>query len=106
RFPNYTIKYIQRSQPGTQLADLVTSGERFDIFFQSIGNFEAHAFPFAIETDMTDLIRKHNVDLNRLEKSVVDAVQQASGGKFYGLPVVTNNLVLYYNKALFDKFGE
>lgn len=104
KFPNYTIKYIQAGQ-GTQLTDLITTGTRFDIFYQSIGNFEAQAFPVNIQYDMTELIKKHQIDLTRLDSSVVDAVKQASGGKLYGLPVTTTNLVLYYNKDLFNKFG-
>lgn len=105
KFPNYTIKYIQRIGAGTELTDLITTGTRFDIFFQSIGNFEAQAFPVSIEYDMTDLIKQHGIDLSRLDPSVVNAVKQASGGKLYGLPIFANNLVLYYNKDLFDKFG-
>ncbi|MDF2658068.1 MAG: extracellular solute-binding protein family 1 [Paenibacillus sp.] len=105
KFPNWTIQYIQRTGTGTQLQDLIANGTKFDIFFQSIGNFEANAFPAGIEYDMTELIKNHKVDLNRLDPTVVDAVKQASGGKFYGLPVFTTNLVLYYNKTLFDKFG-
>lgn len=104
KFPAMTIKFIQAGA-GTSLADLITSGTRFDIFYQSIGNFEAQAFPFDIQYDMTELIRKHGIDLSRLDPTVVEAVKQASGGKLYGLPVTTTNLVLYYNKDIFDKFG-
>jgi multiple sugar transport system substrate-binding protein len=104
KFPNWTIKYIQ-SGTGAQLQDLITNGTKFDIFFQSIGNFEAHAFPAGIQYDMTELIKNHGVDLNRIDPTIVNAVKMASGGNFYGLPVFTNNLVLYYNKTLFDKFG-
>lgn len=105
KFPNWTIRYIQRTGAGTQLQDLIANGTKFDIFFQSFGNFEANAFPAGIEYDMTDLIQSQKIDLGRLDPTVVDAVRQASGGKLYGLPIFTNNLVLYYNKSLFDKFG-
>ncbi|MBD2861398.1 ABC transporter substrate-binding protein [Paenibacillus oceani] len=105
KFPNWTIKYIQRAGAGTQLEDLIANGTRFDIFFQSIGNFEANAFPAGIQYDMTELIKSQKIDLNRLDPTVVDAVKQASGGKLYGIPVFTNNLIMYYNKTLFDKFG-
>ncbi|WP_158302136.1 ABC transporter substrate-binding protein [Paenibacillus mesophilus] len=104
KFPNYTIKYIQ-SQKGFMLPEMISSGTRFDIFFQSIGNFEGNAFPNGIQYDMTELIQKHGVDLNRFEPSIIDSVRQASGGKLYGIPIFTNNMVLYYNKSLFDKFG-
>ncbi|TMV44708.1 extracellular solute-binding protein [Paenibacillus mesophilus] len=104
KIPNYTIKYIQAGK-GTQLTDLITTNTRFDIFYQSIGNFEAAAFPVDIQYDMAELIKKHGIDLSRLDPTVVDAVKQASGGKMYGLPVTTTNLVLYYNKDVFNKFG-
>lgn len=104
KFPNYTIRYIQ-SEKGFTLPEMVAAGTRFDIFFHSIGNFEGNAFPNGIESDMTDLIEKHEVNLNRFEPTIIEAVRQASGGKMYGLPVFTNNLVLYYNKSLFDRFG-
>ncbi|MEF3305661.1 ABC transporter substrate-binding protein [Paenibacillus sp. GYB003] len=54
---------------------------------------------------MTDLIKKHGIDLNRIEPTVVQALQQVQGGKIFALPVSTANLILYYNKDIFDKFG-
>ncbi|MDF2725436.1 MAG: extracellular solute-binding protein family 1, partial [Paenibacillus sp.] len=105
KFPNWTIKYIQKAGAGTNLDELLTSGTRFDIFFQSIGNFESIAFPAGIQYDMTDLIKSQKVDLSKLDQTVVDAVKQASGGKLYGLPIFATNFVTYYNKSLFDKFG-
>lgn len=105
KFPNWKISYIQRAGAGTNLDELIANGTRFDIFFQSIGNYEAQAFPAGIQFDMTELIATHKIDLNKLDKTVVDAVKQASGGKFYGMPIFTSNLVTYYNKSLFDKFG-
>lgn len=104
KFPDYSIKYITRTQ-GTNLDELLANKTRFDIFFQSIGNFEEWAFPYGIEYDMSELINKHQVDLKRFEPTIIEAMRQASGGKLFGLPVQTNNLVLYYNKDIFDKFG-
>lgn len=104
KFPNYNIKYI-RSEKGTQLPEMLAGGTSFDLFFHSIGNFENAMLPNGLEYDMTELIKKHNIDLNRIEPTIIDAVKQASGGKLYGLPVSTSNLVMFYNKALFDKFG-
>ncbi|MDF2649260.1 MAG: extracellular solute-binding protein family 1 [Paenibacillus sp.] len=104
KFPDYTIKYIQKGT-GTNLPDLIAAGTRFDIFFQTIGNFEDAAFGSEIQYDMTDLVKKHNVDLSSIEPTLVDAIKQVSGGKMYALPIYNNNLVMYYNKSLFDKFG-
>ncbi|GAA3413674.1 ABC transporter substrate-binding protein [Paenibacillus hodogayensis] len=104
KFPNYTIKYIMKGQ-GTNLPELLASGTRFDIFFQTIGNFESSAFDNGIEYDMSGLIASSKLDLNRFEPSIIEAIKQTSGGKMFALPISNTNLILYYNKSLFDKFG-
>lgn len=103
-FPTYTIKYIQKGN-GTSLDDLIASGTRIDIYLDSIGNYENRLFSRKLEADMTDLIRKHGIDLSRLEPTVVEAAKQASDGKLYGLPVLSSNLALFYNQDLFDTFS-
>ncbi|CAG7637901.1 ABC transporter substrate-binding protein [Paenibacillus allorhizosphaerae] len=104
KFPHYTIKYI-RSQQGTTLPELITAGQVIDIYFDSIGNFSDGLLKYQMEYDMTDLMKKSGVDVNRYEPTLIDAMKQISGGKMYGLPVYNSNLVLFYNKAIFDKFG-
>lgn len=45
--------------------------------------------------------------MDRFAPVTIDALKNFGddSGKFYGLPFVRNNAVLYYNKDLFDKFG-
>ncbi|MEF3309685.1 extracellular solute-binding protein [Paenibacillus sp. GYB004] len=105
KFPEHTIKFISSANKGPTLADLIASGQQIDIFFQSIGNFESWVLDTGIQYDMSELIQKHQIDMNRFEPTIVDALRQAAGGKIYGLPVFNNNMVLYYNKDIFDKFG-
>ncbi|TMV49616.1 extracellular solute-binding protein [Paenibacillus mesophilus] len=104
KFPDYKISYIF-SQKGTTLPEMITSGTRFDITYHSIGFYENFLIPNGLHYDMTELIQKHKVDLSRFEPTSIDAIKQLSGGKMYSLPVYGNNLVLYYNKSIFDKFG-
>ncbi|WP_176706389.1 ABC transporter substrate-binding protein [Paenibacillus hemerocallicola] len=104
KFPDYKISYIF-SQKGTTLPEMLTSGTRFDITYHSIGFYENFLIPNGLQYDMTELIQKHKVDLSRFESTSIDAIKQLSGGKMYSLPVYGNNLVLYYNKSIFDKFG-
>ncbi|MDF2720014.1 MAG: extracellular solute-binding protein family 1 [Paenibacillus sp.] len=104
KFPDYKISYIF-SQKGTTLPEMITSGTRFDITYHSIGFYENFLIPNGLHYDMTELIKKHKVDLSRFEPTSIDAIKQLSGGKMYSLPVYGNNLVLYYNKSIFDKFG-
>lgn len=105
KFPQHTIKFIE----GLRLAvtqELVAAGTRFDIYYNSIGNFENYAFPLDFFFDMSELVKKHDVDLSRLDSTQTDYIRNTSGGQLYALPVYNSTLILYYNKALFDKFGE
>ncbi|RKN83923.1 ABC transporter substrate-binding protein [Paenibacillus ginsengarvi] len=104
KFPDYTIKYIF-NQKGMTLQDLVTSGTRFDITYHAVGFYENFLTPLGLLYDMTDLMKAQKVDVSRFESTTIDAIKQLSGGKMYSLPVYGNNLVLYYNKSIFDKFG-
>ncbi|WP_028548570.1 ABC transporter substrate-binding protein [Paenibacillus sp. UNC451MF] len=105
KFPDYTIKYIRRYMGSSELQHLIASSTKIDIYFDSIGNYESQMFDNGLQVDMTDLIRKHNLDLTRFEPSIIEAMKQISDGKMYGLPVFNNSTNLYYNKSIFDKFG-
>ncbi|WP_158606674.1 ABC transporter substrate-binding protein [Paenibacillus ginsengarvi] len=104
KFPNYTIEYIQSGQ-GAGLADLMAAGQQIDVFWQAVDVTIQQMQEYKLEYDMSDLIKKHGLDLNTLEPSSINAVRSLSGGKMYALPLVINTAALYYNKDLFDKFG-
>ncbi|CAG7622428.1 hypothetical protein PAESOLCIP111_02425 [Paenibacillus solanacearum] len=104
KFPQYNIKYIQK-QSNLGIKELLTSGETIDIYWDSIGGFASAVLDNGLEFDMTELMKKYNVDFSRMEKTVADSVKQISPDKIYGIPVFNNNMVLNYNKDLFDKFG-
>ena len=105
KFPHHTIEYIQ-SGDGRRIPDLITSGTPFDIYFHTIGNYEANAFPYGLDYDMTELIKQFDVDLDRFEPTVINAIQDSYDGGMFALPVFTTNFVVYYNKDIFDRFGE
>ncbi|MDF2725210.1 MAG: extracellular solute-binding protein family 1 [Paenibacillus sp.] len=108
KFPQYKFKYIQKPKEPNYLqytTELITAGERFDIYYNNIGIFENTIFPLGLQYDMTDLMKKHNVNLNQLEQESVNAMRQFSEGKTYGIPVTDMKFALFYNKDIFDKFG-
>lgn len=106
KFPHYKITQLQPGgDVGKNLADIITSGTHLDMVFHSIGNFESMFFPYQLQYDHSELIEKHKVDLTSLERTSLEAVKAASGGNYYGLPVYSEYMVLFYNKSLFDKFG-
>ncbi|ULL16629.1 extracellular solute-binding protein [Paenibacillus sp. H1-7] len=102
RFPNYTFKYIQRNSQNT-IQNMIASGQTIDLIHDSIGGINADIVNTGYGYDLAEMIKKHQVDLNRLEPSVLQSVSVQ--GKLYGLPLHDGGLVLYYNKDIFDKFG-
>ncbi|GAA4847098.1 hypothetical protein GCM10023310_26490 [Paenibacillus vulneris] len=102
KFPNYTLHYIV-NQKGSTLPELITAGQPIDIIFDSIGGAAGSLIQNGFQYDISELAKKHNVDLSRFEPTFLDATKQLGG--LYGLPVNGGGLVLYYNKDIFDKFG-
>lgn len=104
KFPHYTIKFIQ-SKPGATLPELVTLKERVDIVYNSIEYIAEPLLGTGLEYDMTELVKKHGVDLSRFEPAIIDGIRAIGDGKLYMLPIVNSRQVLFYNKGVFDKLG-
>lgn len=80
----------------TQLATRVAGNQAPDVFELNIENFRAYADKGAIsELDTTDL------DISKIHPTTLEAFQ--IGDKQYGLPTKFSNVVLIYNKDLFDQ---
>ncbi|MEF3310904.1 ABC transporter substrate-binding protein [Paenibacillus sp. GYB004] len=107
KFPHITVNYVQSpdTNPAGHLANMISAQEPIDVILNADTNHYRLITPFKFEYDMTELVKKHNFDLNRLEQSTVDAVRALSKGGLYALPFKMNVLSLMYNKDLFDKFG-
>jgi multiple sugar transport system substrate-binding protein len=105
KFPHYTIKYIQRTGPGTLLADMVSSKTHFDFYFNTVYGFLNEVLPVEIQYDMTELAKKHKVDLNNIEPAAIEGFRNDVGGKLFALPTHQDVMVTLYHKDLFDKFG-
>ncbi|MDF2725034.1 MAG: extracellular solute-binding protein family 1 [Paenibacillus sp.] len=106
KYPHFDIRYIQNLKAdGTTIPELLATGVKFDLYTNSRGGFEETLLDYDLKYDMSDLIRKHNVDIGHLEPTAIASMRQMFEGKIYGLPVKMNSLLLYYNKTLFDTFG-
>jgi multiple sugar transport system substrate-binding protein len=105
KFPNVTIEHIHTAK-GQTYQEIVTAGKIPDIMLDNPG-----AVPGAIgETnllyDLGELIKKHQFDTQRIDPVVLQhMINAAPDGKLYGLPFSVSNLILFYNKDIFDKFG-
>jgi multiple sugar transport system substrate-binding protein len=82
----------------TQLATRVAGGQAPDVFELNIENFRAYADKGAIvELNVSGL------DISKIHPTALKAFQV--GSKQYGLPTKFSNVVLIYNKDLFDQAG-
>ncbi|MEF3312548.1 extracellular solute-binding protein [Paenibacillus sp. GYB004] len=104
KFPNYTIKYIQAAK-GTTLQDLIVAGQHVDIIIAGINGMPDPLFGLDMKLDMTELIKKHGVDLTKFDSTLIDGIKTMGDGKLYFLPVTNLVQVMFYNKGIFDKFG-
>ncbi|TMV47395.1 extracellular solute-binding protein [Paenibacillus mesophilus] len=104
KFPNYTIKFIQATK-GSTLQDLIVAGQHVDIIIAGINGMPDPLFGLDMKFDMTDLVKKHGVDLTKFEPTLIDGIKTMGDGKLYFLPVTNLVQVMFYNKGIFDKFG-
>ncbi|MFE5317881.1 ABC transporter substrate-binding protein [Paenibacillus sp. NPDC056579] len=105
KFPNVTIQHIHKGK-GQDYADLVAAGTIPDIVLESKSNILSRIKEFDLALDLSELIKKHNFDLNRIDDAALAQVRNANPeGQLWGLPFTLSNIVMFYNKDLFDKFG-
>lgn len=105
KLPHVTMKFVPKDKT-VSLTEMVSSGStKIDIYIDSIGQIglKSSLLDLGLQHDMSDLVKKHNVDLSRFEPTTIDAIKLMGG--LYGLPISNSTMVMYYNKDLFDKFG-
>lgn len=98
--PNITVEVetLGYADYFTQLATRVAGGTAPDVFELNIENFRAYADKGAIAKLDTS-----GVDISQIYPKTLTAFQ--INGDQYGLPTKFSNVVLIYNKDLFDKAG-
>ncbi|TNJ63462.1 extracellular solute-binding protein [Paenibacillus hemerocallicola] len=104
KFPDYTIKYIPHGQ-GKSISELLAQKQQIDILYQSIAYYPQLSETSGLQYDMTELVKKHGVNLGTFQQTLIDGIRSSGGGKLHALPVTNTVQVMYYNKGLFDKFG-
>lgn len=99
KYPHINVKLVKMSP-----ADAIASNTPIDILFNSItvmGQF----VDVRLTRDITELVAKNKIDLSRFHPELLDTLRLVDNGKLIGLPQKSINLVMFYNKDLFDKFG-
>ncbi|ULL16914.1 extracellular solute-binding protein [Paenibacillus sp. H1-7] len=105
KFPNVKLELIRKGK-GTNPSELVVAETFPDILYNSPPRLNEYK-ELGLLYDMSDLIKKYNVDLSKLNQPAMDTIKQiGDNGQIVGLPFWVNWSALYYNKDIFDKFGE
>lgn len=103
KYPNYSFEVIEST--GNIAQTIVTEKRKIDLMIGSFATYRNQFKPFELVADMSDLAKKHQFDLNRIDPAYLDMIRNLEGGKLSGLPLYDLGLLLYYNKDIFDKFG-
>lgn len=108
KFPNYNFTFISATTTndyqGLSAEEIVATGTKIDIYTARLGILQSTFMPVELHTPMNDLMEKHGIDTSAFESQYFDAVT-GENGEIYALPIVNDAYVMYYNKALFDRFG-
>jgi multiple sugar transport system substrate-binding protein len=96
---------IQKSN-GKGLTDRVGAGDTPDIIVHhNIGGMQEY-LDLNLTYPLTEMIKKHKMDLDRFEPEALDAVRAATQmDELVGIPYTRHFSALYYNKDIFDKFA-
>jgi multiple sugar transport system substrate-binding protein len=100
--PNISLKQVVRGD--MQPDKIVTTGTDVDIIVTN-SNFSALLNQYNLLGDITDYVKKNNIDLSIFPKNTLDTIKAMGNGKLIGLPKAMLFNVLYYNKDIFDKFA-
>jgi len=102
--PNVALDWINITGGGPygrdKLQTMIAGGDAPDMMMLNTGQFEGLAARNALLA-LDDLAKEEKTDLSIFWPSAVEGCKYQ--GKLYGMPRDISNVVLYYNKDLFDK---
>lgn len=109
KYPAFSFK-IYSANPdfgGVGIPELIAQGVSLDM----IKVLPQSVYPMLIANhlhgDISDLIKKYDYDLNSLYPSVQAAMRvYGDHNEIYGIPNGAASVTLFYNKEIFDKFGQ
>lgn len=100
RYPNITIEMTS----STKIAELIAAGETPDLIATHVGNLRSFV-EYDVLVNIIPLAKQHDVDLNRFDPIILEALEATGPNELNGLPFAVEFGALYYNKDLFNKFA-
>lgn len=106
KLPHITVEQIE----DTPMEDLLLNDAVPDIIhIGNQGGLYSSIVEYELEVDLIELADKHDFDLERIEPSIITSFinQDPTGeGRLLAMPYNRGVRALYYNKDIFDLFGE
>ncbi len=90
----------------SEIEELLLANVPIDIYKVGIRQAHSHILEYELEYDLLELIERYNFDLSLIDTAVLEGLRKVGGGNLYALPSLVNNVRLYYNPDIFDRFGE
>lgn len=103
KYPNFTFEAIESNKQN--LDAVVADQTKVDLIMASFNQMRGQILPLNYLADMSDLVKAHNFDLDRIETAYLDMIQNLDNGNLSALPIFDQRVVMFYNNDLFDKFG-
>ncbi|MCJ7840715.1 extracellular solute-binding protein [Lederbergia sp. NSJ-179] len=102
--PHITLEQVKSWDGREALEEIFASGENPDIFFQVSQEVLEY---FEIDYDLDELVEKYSYDLSHINPAYIEAIRSKDKeNRLLGLPYEVGYYVLFYNKDIFDLFGE
>ncbi len=98
----YTVKYVVQDAMEEKLLTAIAGGELPDILLWDRYNTSVYASRGALAS-IDDLIAQDNIDLGQFFAPAVDEMNY--DGSQYGLPLLVDARILFYNKDMFAEAG-
>lgn len=99
KHPHITLEKLEGN-----LEELIAAGTIPDIIV-SDNDWHMPLKQLELPMDLTDLVKKFQIDLSLLNQEAVQAIRNLEPGELQGIPFSLNQGALFYNRDIFDKFG-
>ncbi|HLQ97179.1 MAG TPA: ABC transporter substrate-binding protein [Candidatus Dormibacteraeota bacterium] len=102
KYPHITLEHVQSRHDELE-ENVFAKNLKPDLMMTSVSDY---LLEIDLLLDLNPLIEEHNFDLDRIDPSILDYLEEMSNdGELNGLPLIRPEYALVYNPEIFDLFG-
>jgi multiple sugar transport system substrate-binding protein len=105
--PNITLDIVIPPKNGLgKLQEIIGAGNVPDVIIGNTADTQ-DLVELGVASDLSGLIKQYNLNISGIDPQFMDSLKRfSSKGEILTLPYQINFMALFYNKDIFDKFGE